>query len=102
MTRQGGRPACANPGAKRSAWITHQSTWPGSLAAIPAAKQAAAAPSTQLAVAVYDRATHESAVGDRGTEPFYTASLAKVVLSIVLVPFLITFFVWLGRRLDAR
>ncbi len=27
--------------------------------------------------------------------------LAKVVLSIVLVPFLITFFVWLGRRLDA-
>ena len=28
--------------------------------------------------------------------------LAKVVLSIVLVPFLITFFVWLGRTLDAK
>ncbi|HWK34788.1 queuosine precursor transporter, partial [Sphingomonas sp.] len=28
--------------------------------------------------------------------------LAKVVLSIVLVPVLITGFVWLGRRLDAR
>jgi uncharacterized integral membrane protein (TIGR00697 family) len=27
--------------------------------------------------------------------------LAKVVLSIVLVPFLITFFVWFGRKLDA-
>jgi hypothetical protein len=28
--------------------------------------------------------------------------LTKVVLSIVLVPFMITFFVQLGRRLDAR
>ena len=28
--------------------------------------------------------------------------LAKVVLSIVLVPFLITFFVWFGRKLDAK
>ena len=28
--------------------------------------------------------------------------LAKVVLSIVLVPFLVTAFVWLGRRLDAK
>mgnify|MGYP001798734589 CR=1 FL=1 len=28
--------------------------------------------------------------------------LAKVVLSIVLVPFLITFCVWFGRKLDAR
>ena len=36
----------------------------------------------ELAVAVYDRATRESAVGDRGTEPFYTASLAKVVVAI--------------------
>lgn len=46
------------------------------------AAEAAAAPNTQLAVAVYDRATRESAVGDRGTEPFLTASLAKVVVAV--------------------
>jgi hypothetical protein len=46
------------------------------------AAEAAAAPNMELAVAVYDRATRESAVGDRGTEPFYTASLAKIVVAI--------------------
>ncbi len=46
------------------------------------AAEAAAAPNTELAVAVYDRVTRESAVGDRGTEPFYTASLAKVVVAV--------------------
>src|SRR4029453_12202097 len=46
------------------------------------AAEAAAAPSTELAVAVYDRVTRESAVGDRGTEPFMTASLAKVVVAV--------------------
>lgn len=46
------------------------------------AAEAAAAPGTQLGVAVYDRVTRESAVGDRGTEPFMTASLAKVVLAV--------------------
>jgi hypothetical protein len=46
------------------------------------AAESAAAPNMELAVAVYDRATRESAVGDRGTEPFYTASLAKVVVAI--------------------
>lgn len=46
ITRSGCSPACANFGAKRSAAMTHQSTGPESRAAIPAAKQAAAAPST--------------------------------------------------------
>jgi hypothetical protein len=46
------------------------------------AAEAAAGPDTELAVAVYDRVTRESAVGDRGTEPFLTASLAKVVVAV--------------------
>lgn len=46
------------------------------------AAEAAAESNMELAVAVYDRATRESAVGDRGTEPFYTASLAKVVVAV--------------------
>lgn len=44
------------------------------------AAQVAAAPSTELGVAVLDRVTGEVAVGDRGEEPFYTASLAKLVV----------------------
>jgi hypothetical protein len=50
-----------------------------------AAAEAATAPDTELAVAVYDRTTGESAVGDRGSVPFYTASLAKVVLAVDLM-----------------
>lgn len=50
-------------------------------AAVDAA-EAAAAPRTELAVAVLDRTTGEVAVGDRGAEPYYTASLAKVVLAV--------------------
>ncbi len=46
ITRPGGNPACSSPGAKRSWSATHQSTWPAVRAAIPAVKQAAAAPST--------------------------------------------------------
>lgn len=44
------------------------------------AAQAAAAPSTELGVAVLDRDTGDVAVGDRGDEPFYTASIAKLVV----------------------
>lgn len=50
-------------------------------AAVLAAESAAPA-GMELAVAVYDRSTRESAVGDRGTEPFYTASLAKLVVAV--------------------
>ncbi len=46
MTRSGGRPDCSSPGANRSCWATHHSTLPWVRAAIPATKQAAAAPST--------------------------------------------------------
>ncbi len=46
------------------------------------AAQDAAAPSTQLGVAVLDRATGEIAVGSRGSEPFYTASVAKVIVAV--------------------
>ncbi|MEJ3652194.1 hypothetical protein WEH80_04210 [Actinomycetes bacterium KLBMP 9759] len=46
------------------------------------AAEGAARPSTSLAVAVLDRATGELAVGNRGTEPFLTASLSKIVLAV--------------------
>jgi hypothetical protein len=45
-----------------------------------AAAESAADPSTELAVAVLDRATGETALGGRGEEPYYTASLAKLVV----------------------
>ena len=50
-------------------------------AAVDAA-QGEAAQSTQLAVAVLDRGTGELAVGGRGNEPFYTASLSKLVVIV--------------------
>lgn len=50
-------------------------------AAVEAA-QAAATSATELGVAVLDRATGETAVGDRGAEPFYTASLSKLVVAV--------------------
>lgn len=46
MTRSGDRPACSSPGANKSCCATHHRTLPGVRAAIPATKQAAAAPST--------------------------------------------------------
>ena len=50
-------------------------------AAVDAA-QARAAGSTQLAVAVLDRRTGELAVNGRGDEPYYTASLSKLVVIV--------------------
>jgi hypothetical protein len=50
-------------------------------AAVDAA-QATARPSTELGVAVLDRVTGETAVGARGDEPFYAASLAKLVVTV--------------------
>jgi hypothetical protein len=50
-------------------------------AAVDAA-QAKAAGSTQLAVAVLDRTTGELAVGSRGHEAYYTASLAKLIVIV--------------------
>jgi hypothetical protein len=50
-------------------------------AAVDAA-QAEAESGTQLGVAVLDRATGELAVGERGDEPFYTASLSKLVVAV--------------------
>lgn len=46
------------------------------------AAQNAAAPSTELGVAVLDRATGKIATGTRGDEPFYTASVSKVVVAV--------------------
>lgn len=54
----------------------------GLAAAAADAAEDAASTSTDLAVAVLDRATGEVAVGDRGAEPFYTASLSKVVVAV--------------------
>lgn len=54
----------------------------GLASAATSAAERAAGGSTQLAVAVLDRATGEISVGTRGTEPFYTASLSKVVLAV--------------------
>jgi len=50
-------------------------------AAVTAA-EAKAAESTELAVAVFDRGTGELAVGARGNEPFYTASLSKLIVIV--------------------
>lgn len=49
--------------------------------AVVAAERAAAG-STQLAVAVLDRGTGEVARGQRADEPYFTASLAKVVVAV--------------------
>jgi hypothetical protein len=46
------------------------------------AAEAAAGSSTELAVAVLDRSTGELAAGGRGEEPFYTASLSKLVVTV--------------------
>lgn len=50
-------------------------------AAVNAAEQRASA-GTELGVAVLDRATDEIAVGARGHERFYTASLAKLIVTV--------------------
>ncbi|GAA2558100.1 hypothetical protein [Pseudonocardia hydrocarbonoxydans] len=50
-------------------------------AAVDAA-QAAASATTELGVAVLDRVTGRTAAGDRGDEPFYTASLSKLVVAV--------------------
>jgi hypothetical protein len=47
-----------------------------------AAAESAAGPSVELAIAVLDRRTGEIAVGELGAEPFYTASLSKVVVAV--------------------
>lgn len=49
-------------------------------AAVAAAEQAAG--SAELAVAVLDRRTGELAIGSRGTDAIYAASLSKVVLAV--------------------
>jgi hypothetical protein len=46
------------------------------------AAEDAAAESTDIGVAVLDRATGQTAVAGRGSEPYYTASLSKVVLAV--------------------
>jgi hypothetical protein len=55
---------------------------PGLAQAAVDAAQARAAGSTELAVAVLDRGTGELAVGGRGNEPFYAASLSKLVVIV--------------------
>jgi hypothetical protein len=50
-------------------------------AAVDAA-QGVAGSATELAVAVLDRETGELALGARGGEPYYTASLSKVLLAV--------------------
>ncbi|MEN3267844.1 hypothetical protein [Pseudonocardia sp.] len=47
-----------------------------------AAAEGAAGGSTELAVAVLDREIGEVALGARGAEPYYTASLSKLVVAV--------------------
>lgn len=54
----------------------------GLASAAVAAAEAAAKGSTELAVAVLDRETGELALGGRADEPYYTASLSKVVVAV--------------------
>ena len=67
-----GDPDSTDPAAQAAPAPTAAQPAPstGHARAAVVAAEAAAAPSTELAVAVYDRVTRESAVGDRGTEPF--------------------------------
>jgi hypothetical protein len=50
-------------------------------AAVDAAEEEAS-DATELAVAVFDRGTGELAVGEHGNEPYYTASLSKLVVVV--------------------
>ena len=50
-------------------------------AAVNAAQERASS-TTELGVAVFDRSTGELAVGDRGHEQFYTASLSKLIVIV--------------------
>lgn len=54
----------------------------GLAAAAVAAAEKAAGGSTQLAAAVLDRVTGERVTGGRGGQPYYTASLSKVVVAV--------------------
>jgi hypothetical protein len=54
----------------------------GPAQAAVAAASATAQPGSELALAVLDRATGELALGARAAEPYYTASLSKLVLAI--------------------
>ncbi|WP_232664836.1 hypothetical protein [Pseudonocardia sp. TRM90224] len=53
----------------------------GLAAAAVAAAQGATGPATELGVAVLDRATGEIATGRLGEQPFYAASVAKLVVA---------------------
>ena len=50
-------------------------------AAVNAAQEQASSP-TELGAAVFDRSTDELAVGERGHERFYTASLSKLIVIV--------------------
>jgi hypothetical protein len=73
----------AGPGPARAAQYAVPAPARRGLAqAAVAAAEGAVGSSTQLAAAVLDRATGELALGARGDEPYYTASLAKVVVAV--------------------
>ena len=55
---------------------------PGVARAAVAAADASAADAIEVGIAVLDRATGELAVSGRGREPFYAASLAKLVVAV--------------------
>jgi hypothetical protein len=54
----------------------------GAARAAAAAADASAGDTIEIGVAVLDQATGELAVSDRGREPFYAASLAKLVVAV--------------------
>jgi hypothetical protein len=77
----GGRSAAPGHGSQ-SAPSPPASPRPEIARAVVAAAEGAAAGTTELAVAVLDRETGELALGARGEEPYYTASLSKVVVAV--------------------
>jgi hypothetical protein len=72
----------SSAGAPGSAQEQPEPVETGLARAAVAAADSAADRSTELAAAVLDRATGELALGTRGTEPYYTASLSKLVLAV--------------------
>ena len=75
-------PASAAPAAPRTEPTRAPTLHTGLPAAAVEAAEDAAAGSTQLAITVLDRSTGEMASGARGAEPYYTASLSKVVVTV--------------------
>ncbi|WP_433291315.1 serine hydrolase [Pseudonocardia sp. CA-142604] len=80
--RPSGQLSAAIPGVEALAAPVAPAPRTGLAQAAVDAAQGTAASATELAVAVLDRETGELALGARGGEPYYTASLSKVLVAV--------------------